>query len=140
MIETHYADKLFMNMTPTNPVFIDILVNKNEVIQLLVEFTKWNSFFLIFNMLEITILFIFMNFFIIKISWMVTQSILSTRSCEFQIPLMATEMCSIQHYVIKFVNDLKQVCGFLRVLRFPPYHAYSMHYHAYSMHKFFSYL
>lgn len=28
--ETHYADKLFKNMGPTNPVFIDILVNKNE--------------------------------------------------------------------------------------------------------------
>ncbi|CAC5391595.1 Annexin A7,Putative annexin A2-like protein,Annexin-B12,Annexin A6,Annexin A1,Annexin A11,Annexin A8,Annexin A2,Annexin A3,Annexin B10,Annexin A8-like protein 1,Annexin A5,Annexin A13,Annexin A2-A,Annexin A4 [Mytilus coruscus] len=28
--ETHYADQLFKNMGPTNPVFIDILVNKNE--------------------------------------------------------------------------------------------------------------
>ena len=27
---------------------------------------------------------------------------------------------SIQHYVIKFVSDLRQVCGFLRVLGFPP--------------------
>ena len=27
---------------------------------------------------------------------------------------------SIQHYVIKFVNDLRQVSGFIRVLRFPP--------------------
>jgi hypothetical protein len=27
---------------------------------------------------------------------------------------------SIQHYVIKFVSDLKQVDGFHRVLRFPP--------------------
>jgi hypothetical protein len=27
---------------------------------------------------------------------------------------------SIQHYVIKFVSDLRLVCGFLRVLRFPP--------------------
>jgi hypothetical protein len=27
---------------------------------------------------------------------------------------------SIQHYVIKFVSDLLQVSGFLRVLRFPP--------------------
>jgi hypothetical protein len=27
---------------------------------------------------------------------------------------------SIQHYVIKFVCDLRQVGGFLRVLRFPP--------------------
>jgi hypothetical protein len=27
---------------------------------------------------------------------------------------------SIQHYVIKFVSDLRQVSGFLRVLRFPP--------------------
>jgi hypothetical protein len=26
---------------------------------------------------------------------------------------------SIQHYVIKFVRDLRQVGGFLRVLRFP---------------------
>ena len=30
------------------------------------------------------------------------------------------EMYSIQHYVIKFVIDLRQVVGFLRVLRFPP--------------------
>ena len=27
---------------------------------------------------------------------------------------------SIQHYVIKFVSDLRQVGGFLRVLRSPP--------------------
>jgi hypothetical protein len=26
----------------------------------------------------------------------------------------------IQHYVIKFVSDLRQVCGVLRVLQFPP--------------------
>jgi hypothetical protein len=30
------------------------------------------------------------------------------------------EVQSIQHYVIMFVNDLRQVGGFLRVLRFPP--------------------
>ena len=30
------------------------------------------------------------------------------------------EMYSIQHYVIKFVSDLRQVGGFLRVFRFPP--------------------
>jgi hypothetical protein len=30
------------------------------------------------------------------------------------------EMYSIQHYVIKLVSDLGQVCGFLRVLQFPP--------------------
>jgi len=30
-------------------------------------------------------------------------------------PIQAT-----QHYVIKFVSDLRQVGGFLRVLRFPP--------------------
>jgi len=27
---------------------------------------------------------------------------------------------SIQHYVIKFVSDLQQIGGFLRVLRFLP--------------------
>jgi hypothetical protein len=30
------------------------------------------------------------------------------------------EVYSIQHYVIKFVSDLRQVGSFLRVLRFPP--------------------
>ena len=30
------------------------------------------------------------------------------------------EVYSIQHYVIKFVSDLRQVGGFLRLLRFPP--------------------
>ena len=30
------------------------------------------------------------------------------------------EVYSIQHYVIKFVSDLRQVGGFLRVLRFRP--------------------
>jgi hypothetical protein len=30
------------------------------------------------------------------------------------------KMYSIQHYVIKFVGDLRQICVFLWVLRFPP--------------------
>jgi hypothetical protein len=30
------------------------------------------------------------------------------------------EVYSIQHYVIKFVNDMRQVCGFRQVLCFPP--------------------
>ena len=30
------------------------------------------------------------------------------------------EVYSIQHYVMKFVSDLRQVDGFLRVLWFPP--------------------
>jgi hypothetical protein len=30
------------------------------------------------------------------------------------------DVYSIQHYVIKFVSDLRQVDGFLRVLRYPP--------------------
>jgi hypothetical protein len=30
------------------------------------------------------------------------------------------EVYSIQHYVIKFVSDLRQVGGFLLVFRFPP--------------------
>jgi len=30
------------------------------------------------------------------------------------------EVYSIQHYVIKFVSDLQQVGGFLRIHRFPP--------------------
>ena len=33
--------------------------------------------------------------------------------------LRSCEVYSIQHYVIKFVSDLRQVDGFLRALRFP---------------------
>ena len=33
---------------------------------------------------------------------------------------LTDNMWSVQHYVIKFVSDLRQVGGFLRVLRFPP--------------------
>jgi hypothetical protein len=32
----------------------------------------------------------------------------------------AGEVYSIQNYVIKFVSDLRQVCGFLWILQFPP--------------------
>ena len=39
-------------------------------------------------------------------------------SCELN-PVY-DEVYSIPHYVIKFVNDLRQVGGFLRVFRFPP--------------------
>jgi hypothetical protein len=38
--------------------------------------------------------------------------------CEFE--SRAGEVYSIQHYVIKFVSDLQQGGGFLRVIRFPP--------------------
>jgi hypothetical protein len=30
------------------------------------------------------------------------------------------EVYSIQHYVIKFVSDVRQVGDFLRILKFPP--------------------
>jgi hypothetical protein len=30
------------------------------------------------------------------------------------------EVCLIQHHVIKFVSDLRQISGFLQVLWFPP--------------------
>ena len=30
------------------------------------------------------------------------------------------DVCAIKQYVIKFASDLRQVGGFLRVLRFPP--------------------
>ena len=39
-------------------------------------------------------------------------------SCKFE--SCAGKMYFIQHYVIKFICDLQQVGGFLRVLQFPP--------------------
>jgi len=46
------------------------------------------------------------------------QSVLITTKVVSSNPTHAG--CSIQQYVIKFVSDLRQDCGFLRVLRFPP--------------------
>jgi hypothetical protein len=34
--------------------------------------------------------------------------------------LTNTDKQGVQHYVIKFVSDLRQVSGFLSVLQFPP--------------------
>ena len=39
-------------------------------------------------------------------------------TCDFE--SRSCEVYSIQHYVTKFVSDLRQVCGLLRVIRFPP--------------------
>ena len=36
--------------------------------------------------------------------------------CEFE----SRSGRGVQHYVIKFVSDLRQVSGFIRVIRFPP--------------------
>ena len=57
--------------------------------------------------------------------WPVARQIVLTLSiAPFLIITIKTaclvEVYSIQHYVIKFVSDLRQVGGFLRVLRFPP--------------------
>jgi len=46
------------------------------------------------------------------------QSVPMTNRCEFE--TRSGEVYSRQLYVIKFVSDLRQVGGFLRVLRFPP--------------------
>ena len=48
-----------------------------------------------------------------------------TTTCAITINVLSSnpvyaEVYSIQHYVIKFVSDLRQVGGFLQVLRFPP--------------------
>jgi hypothetical protein len=40
--------------------------------------------------------------------------------CNQCLSALGDEVYSIQHYVIKFVSDLREVGGFLRVLRFPP--------------------
>ena len=52
-----------------------------------------------------------------------------TTTCAVLVPITTNvvslkpacgEVYSIQHYMIKLVHDLRQVGGFLRVLRFPP--------------------
>jgi hypothetical protein len=45
---------------------------------------------------------------------------MTTTSPPVIIEITIGEVYSIQHYMIKFVSDLRQVGGFIRVLRFPP--------------------
>ena len=47
------------------------------------------------------------------------QSVPITTNVVSSIPADG-KVYSIQHYVIKFVSDLRQVGGFIQVLRFPP--------------------
>jgi hypothetical protein len=52
-------------------------------------------------------------------SWIFTTYAISAYyywSCEFE--SRSGEVCSMQHYVIKFISDLRQVGGFPRELRF----------------------
>ena len=62
--------------------------------------------------------------FIRYISWY-SGAIVVVWQLDLQLPLESMPITtnvasSIQHYVIKFVSDLRQVCGFLLLLRFPP--------------------
>jgi hypothetical protein len=62
--------------------------------------------------------------FMVVIGWQLdlqlcVQSVCITTKVMSSNPVHG-EVYSIQHYVIKFVSDLRQVSGFLRVLRFPP--------------------
>jgi hypothetical protein len=43
-----------------------------------------------------------------------------TTTCAISAYHHLGEVYSIQHYVIKFVSDIRQVGSFLQVLRFPP--------------------
>ena len=55
---------------------------------------------------------IVVGFTITYISVLITTKVVSSNPAH-------GEVYTIQHYVIKFVSDKRQVCGFLRVLRFP---------------------
>ena len=54
-----------------------------------------------------------MDLYLPKKSVPITTNIVSSNPAHGKVYL-------IQHYVIQFVSDLRQVCGFLWALRFPP--------------------
>jgi hypothetical protein len=49
-----------------------------------------------------------------------TNSILDETQTPYSTKYVHCEVYSIQHYVIKFVNDFRQIGGFLQILRFSP--------------------
>jgi hypothetical protein len=46
--------------------------------------------------------------------------------CHCPMLMIYGEVYSIQHYMIKFVSDLWQICNFLCVLRFPPRYSWNI--------------
>ena len=61
---------------------------------------------------------------VVKIVWLLdlqltVESVSITTKVVSSSPVHV-EVYSIQHYVIKFVSDFRQVGGFLRVVRFSP--------------------
>jgi hypothetical protein len=62
--------------------------------------------------LKVTIQFLFSDLQLPMLSVHITTDVSSNPSHG--------DVLSIQHYVLKFVSDLRQVGGFLRVRRFPP--------------------
>ena len=72
----------------------------------------------------LVIIFSTMHIHVVVIVWLLdlqlpVQSVPITTSVVSLNPVHG-EVYLIQHYVIKFVRDLQQVGGVLRVLRFPP--------------------
>jgi len=54
------------------------------------------------------------------VGFITTYAISAYHHYHFELESCSGKVYLIQHYVIKFVSDLRQVCGFLRVLLFPP--------------------
>jgi hypothetical protein len=61
------------------------------------------------------------SMFFVEVHWMEFVSLSPLKLISFSSlnPIHHGEVYSIKHYVIKFVSDLRQVCGFLWVLQFP---------------------
>jgi hypothetical protein len=54
------------------------------------------------------------------VGFLATCAISDNQQSRFVFESCSGEVYSIQHYVINFVSDLRQVQYFFRVLRFPP--------------------
>ena len=82
----------------------------------------WLSKHLTTSVHKWTIFYVFINFYNYLCSFYFLSSVnrITLYTSAVSSNPAHCEVYSIQHYVIKFVIDLRQVGGFLRALRFPP--------------------
>jgi hypothetical protein len=79
----------------------------------------YNSFLLPLSLMNLHLVIDTLFSLIYFLYWHQMQSVHITTNVVSSNPVYG-EVYSTQHYVIKFVSDLRQVSGFLRVLQFPP--------------------
>ena len=96
----------------TTTLYIEVSVPRHENTRSCIHVCKWYLFCLLFTIF-------LLEFRNVPTEWFFSFFLLLHIFVCFQFESRSGQVYLIQHYVIKFVSDLRHVGGFLQVLRFP---------------------